>query len=933
MASININGSWTGSSKNLCSLVLQVSSVSNIDTNSSTVSYSLLAYRNSAYLGTYNAYTSISVSIDGQVDSATINFDIRKISVGSAFLIRSGSFNVAHNNDGTKTIACSASVNLNGTSLGMGTASGNFTLDTIPRYVNTNLWNTGEYLNHATFQYSADAPCDDVYIHVRTTTNPEKWIYNQSIGTQNPFTVSGLSPGTRYKIRIDARRTGTNLYKLSNDITFTTKAIATITNSIDFTLGNNIPLRLSNPSGASISLYLKVGSTTIWSSTIGNVSSYTIALNSTQVSNMSKLIPNGSSSTYSIEVKITSNGSTYSSTKQGTYYINKSTEAPTVSASSISYSDINNVANGNIIQSKSSLRVIIAGGSGTGKNGATIKTWTVNFNGVTKSSNYSGSAVNFDFGIPSTSGTFNISFTVTDSRGLTSSAAIKPITIHPYRNPSLSVSLSRVNGYEANVTLAINARVVTSSGFSNSIKTCSCVRSDNVTKNISGAIGKTSYNTSLNNFDTPAIEKSYNYTFTLTDQLNTKATVVVFVGEGRPALIIAENGTVGIGSYVDDGYKCQIGGNLRVDGDIYINSNTIKKHAWNNPVDSTTSTDTTLSLAASVGKTLGDKINTVDGKFSKYLSLTGGTITGSLKVNTDINVGKKLNTSVEGIYINSNGRIWSPSNQKLYLRASNESNYFLYLGVSENRWALTPNVNRMLELGSPNYQWNNIHTAATTSSNYYWGNGWLMSDVNTGAKAVSFGYGAAMNKYATSIYGNIVNLVPFDTNGNAGHVMQAIKEKSGNQRTIFKPESNGNAYLGTISYRWNTAFFTNNITQSDKKTKNNIILLDDNKTKEFIMSLSPSSYTLKNSDSNNPRIHMGLIAQDVAEVAKKVNMGDLSLYQASYIDENSDDEQPYFEGADESKLSWGLNYNELIAPIIKVLQLHEQEIKKLKENK
>ncbi len=721
MASTNINGSWTGSSKNLCSLVLQVSSVSNIDTNSSTVSYSLLAYRNSAYLGTYNAYTSISVSIDGQVDSATINFDIRKISVGSAFLIRSGSFNVAHNNDGTKTIACSASVNLNGTSLGMGTVSGNFTLDTIPRYVNTNLWNTGEYLNHATFQYSADAPCDDVYIHVRTTTNPEKWIYNQSIGTQNPFTVSGLSPGTRYKIRIDARRTGTNLYKLSNDITFTTKAIATITNSIDFTLGNNIPLRLSNPSGASISLYLKVGSTTIWSSTIGNVSSYTIALNSTQVSNMSKLIPNGSSSTYSIEVKITSNGSTYSSTKQGTYYINKSTEAPTVSASSISYSDINNVANGNIIQSKSSLRVIIAGGSGTGKNGATIKTWTVNFNGVTKSSNYSGSAVNFDFGIPSTSGTFNISFTVTDSRGLTSSAAIKPITIHPYGNPSLSVSLSRVNGYEANVTLAINARVVTSSGFSNSIKTCSCVRSDNVTKNISGAIGKTSYNTSLNNFDTPAIEKSYNYTFTLTDQLNTKAIVVVFVGEGRPALIIAENGTVGIGSYVDDGYKCQIGGNLRVDGDIYINSNTIKKHAWNNPVNSITSTDTSLALSASVGKTLGDKINTInkninDNYYQKniidttFIKKSGDTFTGDVRFNNNIFVKQhvKIATSQKMIW-DTGANIFSNGSQHLYFMGSDEGNYTAHLGVHDGTWTFDPDVNTNLQLGSPNHKWGSLY--------------------------------------------------------------------------------------------------------------------------------------------------------------------------------------------------------------------------------
>ena len=226
------------------------------------------------------------------------------------------------------------------------------------------------------------------------------------------------------------------------------------------------------------------------------------------------------------------------------------------------------------------MRITISGGAGSSSRGASIKSWAVSFNGVTKSSNYSTSAVNFDFGVPTTSGTYNVSLVVTDSRGVASSAAIKSLTIHPYSNPSLYVDLNRVNGYEANVTLDITARVTTSTGFTNNIKTCTWIRrsvSDSSTtssKTISAAIGLTSYSATTTNFDTPSIDSGYWYDFKMTDQLDTEVSITVFVAEGRPALIIAEDGSVGIGSYAGDDCKCHIGGTLKVDEDIIIFANT-----------------------------------------------------------------------------------------------------------------------------------------------------------------------------------------------------------------------------------------------------------------------------------------------------------------------------------------------------------------------
>ena len=59
-------------------------------------------------------------------------------------------------------------------------------------------------------------------------------------------------------------------------------------------------------------------------------------------------------------------------------------------------------------------------------------------------------------------------------------------------------------------------------------------------------------------------------------------------------------------------------------------------------------------------------------------------------------------------------------------------------------------------------------------------------------------------------------------------------------------------------------------------------------------------------------------------------MGDLSLYQAAVIQEGYEDEQPYSSQISDENLSWGLNYNEFIAPIIRVEQVLYNEIQQLK---
>ncbi len=156
--------------------------------------------------------------------------------------------------------------------------------------------------------------------------------------------------------------------------------------------------------------------------------------------------------------------------------------------------------------------------------------------------------------------------------------------------------------------------------------------------------------------------------------------------------------------------------------------------------------------------------------------------------------------------------------------------------------------------------------------------------------------------------------------------LEWMGENGGSNRYILRPMENGGAYLGTTSMRWNTGFFTNTITQSDLKDKENIREISG--AKGFIMALQPIAYTLKDGDGG--RVHMGFGAQQVAQAAAEHGMGDLSLYQAVVVE--PDGSEHYFrEGVPDESLCWGLNYSELIAPLVRTVQELETRLSRMEQ--
>lgn len=151
---------------------------------------------------------------------------------------------------------------------------------------------------------------------------------------------------------------------------------------------------------------------------------------------------------------------------------------------------------------------------------------------------------------------------------------------------------------------------------------------------------------------------------------------------------------------------------------------------------------------------------------------------------------------------------------------------------------------------------------------------------------------------------------------------------------------NGSFYLGTIggSYAINqlgnghfNQVWTSDgtVSKSDKKEKTHIkYLSEDNKVKDFIMSLQPVEYKWKD---NGERTHLGFYAQDVQQEALST-IGDTGLYCAAHY-EKDDNGEPidvgYTSDTPDEELSWGLRYTEFIAPMVSMIQMQQKQIDEL----
>ena len=195
---------------------------------------------------------------------------------------------------------------------------------------------------------------------------------------------------------------------------------------------------------------------------------------------------------------------------------------------------------------------------------------------------------------------------------------------------------------------------------------------------------------------------------------------------------------------------------------------------------------------------------------------------------------------------------------------------------------------------------------------------------SSGKPSCWFGYGASFGgTYAspdTSISdeGNgITTSHVWITNGSSGIEYGNFYLGPSQEYAI---NSNGNGHFNQV---WTSS---GTVSKSDKKEKTHIkYLSEDNKIKDFIMSLQPVEYKWKD---NGKRTHLGFYAQDVQQESLST-IGDTALYCAAHYEKDKNGEPidiGYTSDTPDEELSWGLRYTEFIAPMVSMIQTQQKQI-------
>lgn len=420
------------------------------------------------------ARSDSTISINGVSETYTVPAIEDYSSGWKKKLLKTKTVRVNHNANGTKSgVALSASWRFSGTysgvSIGTITASTTVTLNSIDRTAPTVSCSVSNITaNGFTISASSSATSD---IWQYSLNGGSSWTqFSTTAGTSASITLSSLSPNTTYSVRVRARKRTNQVYGTSSTVSAKTLGGAVILNCGNFAADAstvNLSLRVTVYNAAYTNyITIKNGSTTYLSLTgrtwAAGTASRTITLTSAERMTLLNAMANLKSFTATIEL-VTKSGNTQignASTCTCTISTTEANSGPTLSGFTFadSYSTTTAITGNDQVLIQSYSRLTVTPGTATAKNGASIVSYSAVCSGVTKS-NTTGAALSL--GTIGTSGTRDITLTVTDSRGYTASVT-KSVTVVPYSKPKVnSVSLRRTNEIETEMQLVFNGSIST----------------------------------------------------------------------------------------------------------------------------------------------------------------------------------------------------------------------------------------------------------------------------------------------------------------------------------------------------------------------------------------------------------------------------------------------------------------------------------------
>ena len=418
------------------------------------------------------ARSDSTISINGVSETYTVPAIEDYSSGWKKKLLKTKTVRVNHNANGTKSgVALSASWRFSGTysgvSIGTITASTTVTLNSIDRTAPTVSCSVSNITaNGFTISASSSATSD---IWQYSLNGGSTWTqFSTTAGTSASITLSSLSPNTTYSVRVRARKRTNQVYGTSSTVSAKTLGGAVILSCGNFAADAstvNLSLRVTVYNAAYTNyITIKNGSTTYLSLTgrtwAAGTASRTITLTSAERTTLLNAMASLKSFTATIEL-VTKSGNSQignASTCTCTISTTEANSGPTLSGFTFadSYSTTTAITGNDQVLIQSYSRLTVTPGTATAKNGASIASYSAVCSGVTKS-NTTGAALSL--GTIGTSGTRDITLTVTDSRGYTASVT-KSVTVVPYSKPKVnSVSLRRTNEIETEMQLVFNGSI------------------------------------------------------------------------------------------------------------------------------------------------------------------------------------------------------------------------------------------------------------------------------------------------------------------------------------------------------------------------------------------------------------------------------------------------------------------------------------------
>ena len=418
------------------------------------------------------ARSDSTISINGVSETYTVPAIEDYSSGWKKKLLKTKTVRVNHNANGTKSgVALSASWRFSGTysgvSIGTITASTTVTLNSIDRTAPTVSCSVSNITaNGFTISASSSATSD---IWQYSLNGGSTWTqFSTTAGTSASVTLSSLSPNTTYSVRVRARKRTNQVYGTSSTVSAKTLGGAVILSCGNFAADAstvNLSLRVTVYNAAYTNyITIKNGSTTYLSLTgrtwAAGTASRTITLTSAERTTLLNAMASLKSFTATIDL-VTKSGNTQignASTCTCTISTTEANSGPTLSGFTFadSYSTTTAITGNDQVLIQSYSRLTVTPGTATAKNGASIVSYSAVCSGVTKS-NTTGAALSL--GTIGTSGTRDITLTVTDSRGYTASVT-KSVTVVPYSKPKVnSVSLRRTNEIETEMQLVFNGSI------------------------------------------------------------------------------------------------------------------------------------------------------------------------------------------------------------------------------------------------------------------------------------------------------------------------------------------------------------------------------------------------------------------------------------------------------------------------------------------